>query len=180
MTSVSVTSATGYVASIPTTTKPVATATIGVIYDMTASPAIISTGGLNSAPALISVIPWSQSNASTGLGMRITKWHSYRNAANTATWWIPITLFDGTPVYSTGTIPTFGASLPDGTQTYLFTGLSSLGGTPTANIYTPAAVVATSGSTAQVTLDTNGAQIVTIQFVTATTTANMGAFWTGM
>ena len=110
--------------------------------------------------------------------MRVTTFNTYRNAADTATWWVPTTIFDGTVVLSTGTIPTFGASNPDGTQLYLFSGITSSGYAPTVNLYSPASVLASTPLSASMTLDPVGAQLITVQFTVSAGTPTVGVFWT--
>lgn len=169
-------SPTAYGATAPTLTKP-ATSTGGhsVIYDVTAPFAAAS-------PSLVTLMPWSTLTTVTSVGMRVHRWISYLNAAGTTTWWIPSCIWSGTLAFPTtaANAPTFGASSPDGTQTYLFTGATSAAYGPSANLYSPASVLATETLPLAMTIDPAGAQLLTVQFIGSTTSPTLGVFWTGM
>jgi hypothetical protein len=168
--------AVSFTALAPTTTKP-ATGTNkqSVIYDVTAPFAAAN-------PSLITLMPWSLATNPTGVSMRVHRWVSYLNAAGTSTWWIPSCIWSGTLAFPTtaANAPTFGGSNPDGTQTYLFTGATSAGYGPSANLYSPASVLATETIPLALTIDPAGAQLLSIQFIAAANPAAMGVFWTGM
>jgi hypothetical protein len=168
----------------PTSTKPTTGGTGNgiVIYDSAATSTAFNISpnyAAVAAPSLFTLVPFTTVNSGT-YGMRVTKFNSYRNASDSATWWIPTTVFDGSIVLSTtqANIPTFGASNPDGTQLYLFSGITSNGSAPTANLYSPASILATTTLSASITLDPVGAQLLVVQFTASANTPTMGVFWT--
>ena len=170
-----------YTALAPTTTKPT-TGGVGngiVVYDAALTSSAWSNTpntALISAPSLFTLIPYGTLNTGT-YAMRVTKFNQYRNAADSATWWIPTTVFDGTIALSTtqANIPTF---TPDGTALYLFSAITSSGYAPTANMYSPGSVLGTTNLSASITLDPVGAQLLVVQFTASASTPTMGVFWT--
>lgn len=165
----------------PTSTKPTTGGTGNgiVIYDSAATSTAFNISpnyAAVAAPSLFTLVPFTTQNSGT-YAMRVTKFNSYRNASDSATWWIPTTVFDGSIVLSStqGNIPTLN---PDNTQLYLFSGITSNGSAPTANLYSPASILATTTLSASITLDPVGAQLLVVQFTASANTPTMGVFWT--
>jgi hypothetical protein len=157
-----------YTAFAPSTTKP----TAGVIYDVTQSNT-----ALIGNPSLISLVPYHSLNNATGLGMRVTKFNRFIDAAG-AVWWIPITIFEGTPAYSTtvGNIPTVTI---DSVSAKFFANITVSAIAPASSTYAPGAATATTNLTAGVVIDVCGAELVCVQFISSGT-PTMGVFWTTM
>lgn len=160
--------ATTYTAFAPSTTKP----TVGVIYDVTQSDV-----ALIGNPSLLQVIPHHSASNGTGLGMRITKFNRYTDTSGNV-WWIPLTLFEGTPVYSStaGNIPSANI---DGALRYFFANITQTAVAPTASVYGPGSATATTNLTAGAIIDVAGAELVCVQFISSGT-PTMGVFWTTM
>lgn len=169
-----------YTSRVPTTTKP----TTGIVLDSS-----LTQGYWN--PSLLRATPWgvksdgtSWTTTSTTTAFRLVGWQSYRNAADTATWWFPTILAEHTLLFGTGA----AALSIDGTNdAFVFSGTGAAlttPGFPTPNVYSPNGAATTSGSTltpASVLVDIAGSQLVTADFIApapgGALTVSMGLFW---
>lgn len=164
--------ATSLTALSPTTTRPVKSSTVALIYDVSLADQFVSP-----APTLVQLIPFAAGTGMTGVLVRVTGYKRYRNASQ-VDWWVPITLFDGGLQYPTtvANSVTFGSGQPDGTQLYLFAGVSTNSWSPSPNLYSPASALAANVAVASLTIDTNGCEIVVAQ-IAATSPVATGFFW---
>jgi len=162
--------ATTYTDALPTTTKPTTTGATAVLYDA-------GVGNLALVPdaSLLNVVPFANANNYAAVGIRLTKWTSYTQTTGVVVW-VPITLLDATLTYSTTT-----ASIPNlsinGTQRFFYSAITSNAYGPVPTLYSPGTALAATTLTASVTVDPLGAQLITAQFKTTTTSSVMGILW---
>jgi hypothetical protein len=160
---------TAFVDLDPTTTQPTA-ANSSLAYDAY-DPA--NTSSFVTSPNLVYVAAFSDNNATAAMQMRVIGWNPYTQTDGSKLW-IPRVLSATTPAWAstTGNIPT--ASL-DTVTVYFpsnYTGVSQWSPIPT----TWSSPI-TSNGFGFVGSSTAGSQIVTVQFITSTTTANVGFLW---
>lgn len=152
--------------AVLTTTKPSAAA--GIMIDWRAN------ADTNRNASLLRLMPWSSSKVATGVGMRVLGWSIYPEKTSSDVWWIPTVLADFTLTYTSGTVPEYTI---DGQATSTFSGIVQVAGTPPANAYSPASILASNVEPAAVLLDTVGCELVTVQFKSSGT-PTMGVFYT--
>jgi hypothetical protein len=150
--------------AVLTTTKP----SSGVLIDWQAN---VDT---NRNASLLRLMPWTSTTTATGVGMRLLGWSIFRETIGANTWWIPTVLGDFTLTYTSGTVPQYSI---DTQSTATFSGIVQVAGTPPANAYSPASVLASNVEPAAVLLDTVGCELVTVQFKSSGT-PTMGVFYT--
>jgi hypothetical protein len=132
----------------------------GVLYDV----------GTN-YPSLIRIIPVSDSSTvRTSVGMRVLGWNAFSDGATQ--FWLPTVLADFTLGYTSGTVPyiTVGS-----TGHYFYNSATQVGGTPTANMYSPGTAAGSNVEIASVLVDTVGSMLVTVQGKASG--GSMDAFW---
>jgi len=166
-----------YTSPVPTTTKP----TTGIVLDSS-----LTQGYWN--PSLIKALPWgaksdgtSWTTSGTTTGFRLIGWQSYRNAADTATWWFPTILTQYSLLFATGA----AALSIDGTNdAFVFGGGTnpSTPAFPVPNVYAPGGTAGGTITTpASWLVDIAGSQLVTADFIApapgGALTVNMGLFW---
>ena len=173
------------VASVPTTytaaqaillnTAPTSTTGSALLWDINTS----SVSGTN--PSLLYVMPFivvSGTPANTGIGMRLLGWRKYLDAAGTSFWYMPTVLADFTLGFTSpaSSTPTYTI---DVANTRTFSSITQVGGTPAANLYSPATAAAANVEPAYAMVDVAGASYVTAQFK-ATSAPTMGTFWSNL
>lgn len=160
-------------AQSPTTTRPLKSSTVALIYDTSLVDQFVS-----QSPTLVQLIPFAAGTAMTSVLVRVTGWKRYRNTSGTD-WYVPMTLFDGGLQYPTtaANATTFGSGQPDGTQLYLFAGVTTNAWAPAPNLYAPANALAANVGVASLTIDCNGCEVVTAQIAAGGTLAATGFFW---
>ena len=145
-----------YATIAPTATKP----TTGVIYDL-------NTG----YPSLLRVIPFCDSSTvRTGVGMRVVGWS--RLVLASGQYWFSSVLADFALTYTSGTVPNITI---DTVGHFLYSGVTQVSGTPTANLYSPATAAAANVEAASVLVDCVGSTLVQLQFKASGGSA--GALW---
>ena len=146
--------------SIVTTSRP----SIKVLYD---------TGSSNELTSLIRFVPFLDANSGTSIGVRFLGWNGYVQSGGT-TLWIPAVLADFTLLFTSGTVPSMTI---DGATMYLASGITQVGGTPLANLYSPRTAAAANVEPCAAIFDAAGSQIVTVQFKESGATINGGILW---
>lgn len=151
-----------YPALAVVTTKP----STGVLVDHVAASG-------SGSPSLLRLIPYSSITNGTAVGMRIIGWSQYPNIAGTDTHYVPMVIGDFTLTYTSGSVPSYTI---DGATVATFSGLVQVAGTPPANAYSPASVLASNTEPCAVLLDPIGTQLITVQFKSSAT-PTMGVFY---
>jgi hypothetical protein len=151
-----------FTAIAETTTKP----STNLVYDF-------QQWTTNTLPSLLRVMPFSNINNGTSVGMRIIGWTRFVQP-NGIPFYLPTILGEFVLTYTSGTVPT-GDIDPAGTL-YLFSGITHVAGTPAPNRYSPATTLASDTALASVMVDVIGSQYVTLDFKSSGS-AKMGAFW---
>lgn len=147
---------TTFTALQPTTTQP----TSGVIYAQN-----------EAGPwSLLNIMPAS-SVATGAASIRVTGYNLHTSSTNVL-WWMPMTLFEGTLGYTSGTVPTWSVN---DTERPFHSVAQSIG-TPAANLYTPGLGSGTVTTPASFTVDVAGSQMVVVQFTQAGS-PTMSAYW---
>ena len=126
----------------------------------------------NTLPSLLRIMPMSDINNGTSVGMRIIGWNSHVQASGTAVYF-PTILGEFVLTYTSGTVPSF---VFDAYTLYMFSGITHVAGTPAPNRYSPATTVASDVAPASILIDAVGSQYVTADFKSSGS-AKMVAFW---
>jgi hypothetical protein len=108
--------------------------------------------------------------------MRLLGWRKYLDAAGTSFWFMPTVLADFTLTFTSGTVPNYTL---DVANTRTFSGITQVGGTPAANLYSPATAAGANVEPAYAMVDVAGASYVTAQFKSSGT-PDMGTFWSNL
>jgi hypothetical protein len=151
---------------------PTSTTGTALLWDINTA----SVSGTN--PSLLYVMPFlvSATTAQTSIGMRLLGWRKYLDVAGTSFWFMPTVLADFTLTFTSGTVPNYTL---DVANTRTFSGITQVGGTPAANLYSPATAAGANVEPAYAMVDVVGASYVTAQFK-ASGTPDMGTFWSNL
>jgi hypothetical protein len=151
---------------------PTSTTGTALLWDINTA----SVSGTN--PSLLYVMPFlvSATTAQTSIGMRLLGWRKYLDAAGTSFWYMPTVLADFTLTFTSGTVPNYTL---DVANTRTFSGITQVGGTPAANLYSPATAAGANVEPAYAMVDVAGASYVTAQFKSSGT-PDMGTFWSNL
>jgi hypothetical protein len=151
---------------------PTSTTGTALLWDINTA----SVSGTN--PSLLYVMPFlvSATTAQTSIGMRLLGWRKYLDVAGTSFWFMPTVLADFTLTFTSGTVPNYTL---DVANTRTFSGITQVGGTPAANLYSPATAAGANVEPAYAMVDVAGASYVTAQFKSSGT-PDMGTFWSNL
>jgi hypothetical protein len=151
---------------------PTSTTGTALLWDINTA----SVSGTN--PSLLYVMPFlvSATTAQTSIGMRLLGWRKYLDAAGTSFWYMLTVLADFTLTFTSGTVPNYTL---DVANTRTFSGITQVGGTPAANLYSPATAAGANVEPAYAMVDVAGASYVTAQFKSSGT-PDMGTFWSNL
>jgi hypothetical protein len=102
---------------------------------------------------------------------------TYTRSNVSSFWFMPTVLADFTLTFTSGTVPNYPMDGVLNTRT--FSGITQVGGTPAANLYSPATAAGANVEPAYAMVDIAGASYVTAQFK-ANTATDMGTFWSNL
>ena len=141
-----------------------------------ATQVVYDTSSNNELTSLVRFVPYMSANSGTSIGVRFLGWNGYVHTAGT-TLWVPSVIADFTLLFTSGTVPSITI---DGATMYLINGITQVGGTPFANLYSPRTAAAANVEPCAAIFDAAGSQIVTVQMKESAGTATGGILWSAI